>query len=168
MAIMIIIQTFINIYFTITGNMAIDFAQPLLYSELEVAYKITMFSMWGIGVDIPRLLVRYARSYPMVINIHSISMMIIGLMTLMYVIAMTATFYTQKLPLGVYMTGINLAQFILSWVLCACVLIQFILGFKLRYEMVTDKLSINMFSIKRVHRYVGSAMSILGKVIVAL
>ena len=34
--------------------------------------------------------------------------------------------------------------------------------------MVTDKLSINMFNIKKLHRYLGTFMSILGKVIVAL
>mgnify|MGYP006872432382 CR=1 FL=1 len=59
-----------------------------------------MFSMWGIGVDIPRLLVRYARSYPMTINIHNISMMIIGLMTFMYVITRTVVYYTQNWYLG--------------------------------------------------------------------
>lgn len=75
--------------------MAIDFESSIEYENLKVAYQITMFSMWGIGVDFPRLLARYARSYPMVINIHSISMMIIGLMTIMYVIARTVTFYTQ-------------------------------------------------------------------------
>lgn len=56
--------------------------------------------MWGIGVDIPRLLVRYARSYPMTINIHNISMMIIGLMTFMYVITRTVVYYTQNWYLG--------------------------------------------------------------------
>ena len=43
--------------------------------------------MWGIGVDIPRLVVRYGKAYPLSINIHSISMLIIGLLTTMYVIA---------------------------------------------------------------------------------
>jgi hypothetical protein len=56
-----------------------------------------MFSLWGIGVDLPRLLVRYAKSYPMVINIHSISMLIIGLMTLLYVTAKTIIFHTQNI-----------------------------------------------------------------------
>jgi hypothetical protein len=56
-----------------------------------------MFSLWGIGVDLPRLLVRYAKSYPMVINIHSISMLIIGLMTLLYVTAKTIIFNTQNI-----------------------------------------------------------------------
>ena len=74
--------------------MSIDFQSSLTYTNLRLAYVITMFAMWGIGVDIPRLLARYARSYPMVINIHSISMLIIGLMTLMYVTAVTVTYYT--------------------------------------------------------------------------
>lgn len=73
--------------------MGINFESDLKYENLLIAYRITMFSMWGIGVDLPRLLVRYAKSYPMVINIHSISMMIIGLMTLLYVIAKTIVYY---------------------------------------------------------------------------
>ncbi len=86
--------------------MAVDFESSINYSDLIVAYQITMFSMWGIGVDFPRLLARYARSYPMVINIHSISMMIIGLMTLMYVIARTITFYDQPFKLGQRLEGV--------------------------------------------------------------
>ena len=148
--------------------MAIDFQSNISYDNLQRAYVITMFAMWGIGVDIPRLLVRYARSYPMVINIHSISMLIIGLMTLMYVTALTVTFYTQSFVLGKRLTGIPLAAFVLAWILCFCVLVQFALGFKLRYEMVSNRLSTDMFSLKRVHRAVGTTMSILGKVIVAL
>ena len=124
--------------------------------------------MWGVGVDIPRLLIRYARSYPMVTNIHSISMMIIGLMTLLYVIAITSTFYSQQYRVGISLQGIDLAEFILAWILCGCVIVQFGLGFKLRYEMVTDKLSTNMFPLKKAHRYLGTLMSVLGKVIVAL
>jgi hypothetical protein len=80
--------------------MAIDFESNVSYADLQRAYWITMFSMWGIGVDFPRLLVRYARSYPMVTNIHSISMMIIGLMTIMYVTAKTVTFYSQPFKTG--------------------------------------------------------------------
>lgn len=34
--------------------------------------------------------------------------------------------------------------------------------------MVTDKLSIAMFGLKKAHRYIGTLMSILGKVVVAL
>lgn len=80
--------------------MAIDFQSNITYSVLQPAYRITMFALWGLGADFPRLLVRYARSYPMVINIHSISMMIIGLMTLLYVTASTVIFYTQNYVLG--------------------------------------------------------------------
>ncbi len=68
-----------------------------------------MFAMWGLGVDFPRLLVRYAKSYPMVINIHNISMMIIGLMTILYVTARTIVFYTQNYKLGEVMVDIDMA-----------------------------------------------------------
>jgi hypothetical protein len=88
--------------------MAIDFHSSITYTNLLLAYDITMFSMWGIGVDIARLLIRYAKSYPMVINIHSISMMIIGLMTLLYVITKTCLFYSSTIPINEY-TGIYLA-----------------------------------------------------------
>lgn len=148
--------------------MAIDFQSTINYDNLQRAYVITMFAMWGIGVDIPRLLARYARSYPMVINIHSISMLIIGLMTLMYTIALTVTYFTQMYPAGKVLAQESLAAFVLAWVLCGCVLLQFGIGFKLRYEMVTNRLSVQMFSSKRVHRIVGTGMSILGKIVVAL
>ncbi len=148
--------------------MSIDFQSTISYTQLLTAYRITFFAAWGIGVDFPRLLARYARSYPMVLNIHSISMMIIGLITLLYVIAITITFYTQNYVLGERMEGIILAEFILAWALCGCILVQFGLGFKVRYEIVTDKLSSNVFSLKKVHRYLGTFMSILGKLIVAL
>ncbi len=46
-----------------------------------------MFAMWGVGVDIPRLVMRYGKAYPASMNIHAISMLLIGLMTIMYVIA---------------------------------------------------------------------------------
>lgn len=54
-----------------------------------------MFAMWGIGVEFPRLLVRYGKSYSQVVDIHSISMVIIGLLTILYVLAYTITFYMQ-------------------------------------------------------------------------
>jgi phosphoglycerol transferase MdoB-like AlkP superfamily enzyme len=88
--------------------MGIDFESSLAYANLIVAYKITMFAMWGLGVDLPRLLVRYAKSYPMVINIHCISMLMIGLLTFLYVIAKTSTFYSQIYPVNQY-EGVNLA-----------------------------------------------------------
>lgn len=148
--------------------MVVNFQSNITYPNLLLAYRITMFSMWGLGVDLPRLLARYARSYPMVINIHSISMMIIGLMTLLYVTALTVVFYTQNYQLGERMAGAVLAEFVLAWILCGCVLGQFGIGFKLRYEMVTDRLSVEMFSLKKVHRYLGTFMSLLGKLLVAL
>lgn len=72
--------------------MAIDFNSNLTYADLLLAYRITMFSIWGIGIDIPRLLVRYAKSYPSIINFHSMAMTICGLLTMMYVIARTALY----------------------------------------------------------------------------
>jgi hypothetical protein len=147
--------------------MGINFESSLTYPDLLRAYQVTMFSMWGIGVDIPRLLVRYAKSYPMVLNIHNISMMIIGLMTFLYVITKTSLFYSQVYPSQLYL-GVDLAELVLSWVLCGCVAMQFVLGFKLRYEMVTEKLSVSMFGLKKVHRFLGMLMSALGKVVVAL
>lgn len=74
--------------------MGIEFDSSLTYTNLQLAYRITIFSMWGIGVDLPRLLIRYARAYPMITNFHAISMMIIGLLTLMYSIAITSVYYT--------------------------------------------------------------------------
>lgn len=52
--------------------------------------------------------------------------------------------------------------------MCGFILIQFALGFKLKYEMFNDKLSKNMFTLKKAHRYLGTFMSLFGKVIVAL
>lgn len=68
-----------------------------------------MFAIWGLGVDFARLLVRYAKSYPMVITIHNICMMIVGLMTLLYVITKTVLFYTQNFKLGENIVGVDLA-----------------------------------------------------------
>ena len=76
--------------------MAVEFESNLTYADLELAYKITIFAAWGFGVDFPRLLVRYARSYPSVMNIHGISMLIIGLLTIMYVIARTSVLYSSQ------------------------------------------------------------------------
>ena len=55
-----------------------------------------MFAMWGVGVDFSRLLIRYGKSYSQVINIHSISMLIISLLTIIYVFSRTITYYTQS------------------------------------------------------------------------
>jgi hypothetical protein len=56
-----------------------------------------MFAMWGIGVDIPRLIARYGKAYSQVIDIHSISMVIIGLLTILYVFAYTIIFYNRSI-----------------------------------------------------------------------
>ena len=77
------------------NKMGIDFESTLAYSDLILAYRITMFAIWGVGVDFPRLLVRYAKSYPTTINVHTISMMICGLLTIMYVIARTVVYFNE-------------------------------------------------------------------------
>lgn len=59
-------------------------------------------------------------------------------------------------------------EFVISWILVGLLLVQMVLGFKVRYEMVSQKLSIDMFTIKIVHRWLGIAMSLLGKIGVAL
>lgn len=46
-----------------------------------------MITMWYFGVDVPRLWIRYGKAYPGTINVHSMSMLIIGLLTLMEVVA---------------------------------------------------------------------------------
>lgn len=148
--------------------MGIDFESSLTYSDLLLAYRITLFSIWGVGVDIPRLLVRYAKSYPTIINLHTISMMICSLLTLMYVLTRTILYYQTDFKNKIYLQGAEKGEFVLSWVLVGFILVQIILGFKVRYEMVSQKLSTDMFTIKIIHRWVGISMSLLGKIIVAL
>ena len=75
--------------------MSISIGEPLIIENMERGYLITMFAMWGIGVEIPRLFIRYGKSYSQVIDIHSISMVIIGLLTILYVLAYTIMFYMQ-------------------------------------------------------------------------
>ena len=70
--------------------MSLEFGTQLEVDDFIKGYSIAMFAMWGVGVDLPRLLVRYGKSYPNSMNIHSISMLIIGLLTIMYVIAQVA------------------------------------------------------------------------------
>jgi len=67
--------------------MSLAFNSVLDFNDFNRGYAITLFSIWGLGVDIPRLMMRYGKAYPLVINIHSISMLMIGLITIMYVIA---------------------------------------------------------------------------------
>ena len=83
----------------------------------------------------PRLIVRYARSYPSVQNFHGISMLIIGLITIMYVVARTSVYYTSYDPTGVLMTGVPLAELVFEWILVVLIFIQFIIGSKARFEM---------------------------------
>lgn len=77
--------------------MSIEIGVPLTVENIQRGYYITMFSLWGVGVDLPRLLVRYGKSYSQVIDIHSISMSIIGMLTILYVIAYVVGFYTMSL-----------------------------------------------------------------------
>ena len=48
------------------------------------------------------------------------------------------------------------------------IFIQFIIGSKARFEMTNPELSTDMFWLKRAHRYLGTFMSLIGKVIVGL
>lgn len=64
-----------------------------------------MFALWGVGVDFARLLVRYGKSYSQVIDIHSISMVIVGLLTVMYVITYTVALFFLG---GPHLTGLEL------------------------------------------------------------
>jgi hypothetical protein len=66
--------------------MSISFSSSLQFEDFERGYVITMFAMWGLGCDIPRLIMRYGKAYPQAMNIHAISMLIIGLMTIMYTV----------------------------------------------------------------------------------
>jgi hypothetical protein len=57
-----------------------------------------MFAIWGIGVDLPRILVRYGKAYSQVIDIHSISMVIVGLLTILYVFTYTISLFSTGNP----------------------------------------------------------------------
>lgn len=67
--------------------MSLSFNSQLKFEDFQRGYAIAIFSIWGIGIDIPRLLIRYGKAYPLVINVHSILMLMLGLLTIMYVIA---------------------------------------------------------------------------------
>ena len=110
--------------------MSISFATALTYTDVNLAYQITMFAMWGIGVDFPRIMMRYGRSYPQTQNFHAISMLIITLMTIMYQITWTSVYYSQaEVP---ELTNASLGFFVTGWILCLGVIIQAILGFVVR------------------------------------
>ena len=125
-----------------------------------------MFAIWGIGVDLPRLLVRYGKSYSQVIDIHSISMVIMGLLTILYVLTNTITFYSKAPDKNKSL--VQLSEMVLSFILSFFVIVQFILGYASRAEMVKTSLSTSLFSIKMAHKIIGNAMSLVGKVVVIL
>lgn len=115
--------------------MSISFNSSLTYTDFLKGYNIIMFSMWGIGIDIPRLVVRYGKAYPLSINIHSISMLMIGMFTLMYVIAEIVIFTQQFGSSYSGLSGAPYGQFISSIILAVLVLVQFLLGFMTRVQM---------------------------------
>lgn len=57
---------------------------------------------------------------------------------------------------------------IFAWILVTCVIVQFILGYVTRAEMVKVSLSTSLFSVKTAHKILGTVMSVLGKVIIFL
>jgi cytochrome b561 len=64
--------------------------------------------------------------------------------------------------------GVALGQFVLEWILVGLIVVQFGLGFKVRTEMTDPEVSVDLFWLKRIHKYLGTFMSLLGKVIVIL
>ena len=112
--------------------MSLSFGVTLTFDDFVKGYNIVMFSMWGLGVDIPRLIVRYGKAYPLSINIHSISMLIIGLLTIMYVIAEIVMYLKQYGSSYEGLSGVAEGQYVCSIILMCLVIIQFILGFLLR------------------------------------
>ena len=148
--------------------MSISFNSTLAFTDFVRGYNIIMFSMWGIGVDIPRLVIRYGKAYPLSINIHSISMLMIGLFTIMYVIA-EIVMYTQMYGASYTgLTGAAYGQYIVSIILGCLVVVQFLLGFLTRVKMFKSKLSKSFFAIKLVHVIMGYLIEIVGKVVATL
>lgn len=47
-------------------------------------------------------------------------------------------------------------------------MIQFIIGSKVRFEMTNPELSTDMFWMKVLHRYLGTFMSLIGKIVIVL
>ena len=148
--------------------MSLSFSSSLQYDDFVRGYSIIMFSMWGIGIDIPRLIVRYGKAYPLSINIHSISMLMIGLLTSMYVIAQIAMYNQQFGSSYIGLTGAAYGQFISSIILMCLVFIQFLLGFLLRVQMFNNSLNNSLFLLKTVHSILGYGLIILGKVVATL
>lgn len=127
-----------------------------------------MFIIWGLAVDIPRLLVRYGKAYPMVINIHSMLMLMLGLFTIMYVAAEIVMYQNYYGSTYAGLSGINLTQFVMSIVLACLVLVQFVLGFLVRVEMFKNKLSGSLFTVKRIHKISGYFIVLFGKIVATL
>ena len=57
---------------------------------------------------------------------------------------------------------------ILAFILVVCIVIQFILGYATRAEMVKTSLSTTLFTVKRAHKIIGYIMVIIGKVLVSV
>jgi hypothetical protein len=148
--------------------MSLSFSSSLQYDDFVRGYSIIMFSMWSVGVDIPRLIVRYGKAYPLSINIHSISMLIIGLLTSMYVIAQIAMYNQQFGSSYAGLTGTAYGQFVSSIILMCLVLVQFLLGFLLRVQMFNSSLKNSLFLLKTIHSITGYAIVILGKIVATL
>jgi len=148
--------------------MSLSFTSSLQYDDFIRGYSIIMFSIWSIGVDIPRLIVRYGKAYPLSINIHSISMLMIGLLTTMYVIAEIAMYNQHFGSSYVGLTGVAYGQFVSSIILMCLVLVQFLLGFLLRVQMFNSSLINSLFLLKAIHSIVGYSIIILGKVVATL
>lgn len=148
--------------------MAVSLTSSLNYADFIRGYYIIMFSMWGLGVDLPRLIIRYGKAYPSSINIHSISMLIIGLFTIMYVAAEIVIFTKQFGSSYSGLMGSAYGQFITSITLASLVLIQFLLGFLTRVEMFKSSLNNYLFTIKAIHMVLGYIIWLLGKVVAIL
>jgi hypothetical protein len=148
--------------------MSLLFSSSLQFEDFRRGYSIIMFSMWGIGVDLPRLVVRYGKAYPLSINIHSISMLMIGLFTIMYVIAQISM-YTQHYGSSYAgLQGAAYAQFVTSIILMCLAVLQFLLGFLTRVQMFNSSLSNSLKTFKRLHTLLGYGLLILGKVVATL
>ena len=130
-----------------------------------------MFAIWGIGVDLPRLLVRYGKAYSQVIDIHSISMVIAGLLTILYAFTYTIIYFQNKETLygkDYPISSVDTAYIILTWILVFGIIVQFVLGYITRAEMVKTSLSTILFTVKPIHKYIGIFLSLLGKIIIIL
>ena len=148
--------------------MSLSLNSQLNFDDFQRGYAIAMFVIWGVGVDIPRLLVRYGKAYPLVINIHSILMLILGLLTVMYVVAEIVMYQNHYGASYAGLAGTALTQFVLSIVLACLVLVQFVLGFLVRVEMFKNRLSGSLFTVKRVHKVGGCLIVLFGKIVATL